>query len=100
MKKENDLGKDSIVRLVLRLAIPAMLAQLINVLYGIVDRIYIGNIPGIGDYALSGAGVCAPIATLITSCSFLIGTGGASLFSMSLGEKKQMMQEKFYLIFF
>ena len=49
MKRTNDLGNDSIPRLVLRLAIPAMVAQLVNVLYGIVDRMYIGNIPDIGE---------------------------------------------------
>ena len=58
MKRTNDLGNDSIPRLVLRLAIPAMVAQLVNVLYGIVDRMYIGNIPGIGETALAGAGNC------------------------------------------
>ena len=55
MKRTNDLGNDSIPRLVLRLAIPAMVAQLVNVLYGIVDRMYIGNIPDIGETALAGA---------------------------------------------
>lgn len=104
MKKENDLGKDSVIKLVLRLAIPAMLAQFINVLYGIVDRIYIGNLPEIGDYALSGTGVCAPIATLITSFAFLIGTGGAPYFSMSLGEKKsddakKILSNSFLMLF-
>ena len=55
MKRTNDLGNDSIPRLVLRLAIPAMVAQLVNVLYGIVDRMYIGNIPDIGETALGRA---------------------------------------------
>ena len=62
MNRTNDLGKDSILSLVLRLAIPAMLAQLVNVLYTVVDRIFIGNIPLVGDVALAGIGVCAPIA--------------------------------------
>lgn len=55
MKIENDLGRDDIRRLVLRLAIPSMLAQFINVLYSVVDRIYIGNIPVIGETALAGS---------------------------------------------
>lgn len=57
MRHENRLGEDNITRLVLRLAIPTMLAQLVNVLYSIVDRIFIGNIPEIGADALAGAGV-------------------------------------------
>lgn len=55
MKIENDLGRDDIRRLVLRLAIPSMLAQFINVLYSVVDRIYIGNIPVIGETALAAS---------------------------------------------
>ena len=71
MARPNDLGRDPVGRLVFRLAIPSMLAQLVNVLYSIVDRMYIGNIPVIGDVALAGAGVCGPIVTLISSFAFL-----------------------------
>ena len=67
MARENNLGEDRIPRLILRLAVPTMLAQLVNVLYSIVDRIYIGNIPEIGGPALAGVGVCGPIVTLISS---------------------------------
>ena len=62
-----------------------MLAQFVNVLYSIVDRMYIGNIPEVGDAALAGAGVCGPIVTLISSFAFLIGVGGAPLMAMSMG---------------
>lgn len=58
MKIENDLGKDDIKRLVIRIAIPSMLAQFVNVLYSVVDRMYIGNIAEIGEKALAGVGVC------------------------------------------
>ena len=77
MKMENDLGQDSIWKLVLRLALPAMAAQFINVLYSIVDRIYIGNIPGEGSLALAGAGICGPIVTLLSSFGTLVGLGGS-----------------------
>ena len=73
MKIENDLGRDDIRRLVLRLAIPSMLAQFINVLYSVVDRIYIGNIPVIGETALAGVGVSGPIVTLISAFAYLVG---------------------------
>ena len=58
VRRQNDLGKDDIKLLVRRLAIPSMLAQFVNVLYSIVDRMYIGNIPQVGEVALAGAGVC------------------------------------------
>ncbi|MEG2274294.1 MAG: MATE family efflux transporter, partial [Clostridia bacterium] len=86
--KANDLGNDKISKLIIKLALPSMLAQFVNVLYGIVDRIYIGNIPDIGGLALAGVGVCAPILTLITSFSFLVGLGGSPLVAMRLGEEK------------
>ena len=89
MKYENDLGKDDIKKLVLRLAIPSMLAQFVSVLYSIVDRMYIGNIKGIGETALAGVGICGPIVTLISSFSALIGIGGAPLLSIRMGEKKE-----------
>ena len=83
---ENNLGRDSVPALVRRIALPSMLAQFVSVLYSIVDRMYIGNIPETGDLALAGAGVCGPVVTLIGSVAFLVGTGGAPLLSMKLGE--------------
>lgn len=85
MKKTNDFGKDSIPLLVLKVSIPFMFAQFVNVMYSIVDRIYIGNIPEIGAVSLAGAGVCAPIITLLSSFATLIGVGGSVLFSIRLG---------------
>lgn len=86
MRQENDLGKDPINRLVLRIALPSMLAQLVNVLYNIVDRMYIGNIPQEGELALAGVGVCGPVVTMIGSVAALVGIGGAPLMSIRLGE--------------
>ena len=71
----------------LRLALPSMLAQFVSVLYSIVDRIFIGNIPLIGETALAGVGICGPIVTLITSFAYLVGIGGAPLMSIRMGEK-------------
>lgn len=85
MRRENNLGEDPIGRLVLRIALPSMLAQFVNVLYSIVDRMYIGNIPNTGDLALAGLGVCGPVVTLIGSVASLIGIGGAPLMSISMG---------------
>ena len=86
MAVENDLGKDKISRLVWRIAIPSMLGQFVSVLYSIVDRMYIGNIPKVGDIALAGVGVCGPVVTLVGSVAFLVGVGGAPLVSIRMGE--------------
>lgn len=85
MKKTNDFGRDSIPLLVLRISIPFMFAQFVNVLYSIVDRIYVGNIPVTGADALAAVGVCAPIVTLLSSFGTLFGVGGSVLFSVRLG---------------
>lgn len=86
MAMENDLGRDDVRSLVRRIAVPSMLAQFVSVLYSIVDRMYIGNIPEIGDTALAGVGVCGPVVTLVGSVAFLISIGGAPLIGISLGE--------------
>lgn len=85
MRKKNDLGRDPVGGLVLRLALPTMLAQFINVLYSIVDRMFIGHIAGVGDLALAGVGVCGPIITLLSSFAYLACLGGGPLFSMKRG---------------
>lgn len=94
MKKTNDLGKDKISSLVFKLAIPTMIAQLVNVLYSIIDRMYIGNIPEIGDIALAGVGVCGPIVTLLSSFGTLVGLGGSILMAMKMGEQKKKEAEQ------
>ena len=92
--KAINLGSSNVLSTVLKLIIPAMIAQFINVLYSIVDRMYVGNIEGIGDTALAAVGVCAPITTIISSFAFLIGTGGAPLFAMALGEGSEERAKK------
>ncbi len=92
--KKTDLGSDSILSLVFKLAIPAMLAQFVNVLYNIIDRIFIGNIPMIGDVALAGIGVCGPIITLITSFGTLVGIGGSVYMATKMGEGDNEEAEK------
>lgn len=100
MARENDLGNDSITQLVLKLAIPTMIAQFVNMLYSIIDRIYIGNIPGEGSIALAGVGICGPIVTLLSSFGTLIGLGGSILMAMRMGERnmkraKQILSNSF-----
>lgn len=103
MKKENDLGRDPVGKLVVRLAVPTMIAQFVNILYSIIDRMYIGNIPKIGDLALAGVGICGPIVTLLSSFGTLVGLGGSILMAMRLGEgnekrAKQLMSNSFLML--
>lgn len=93
MKRTNNLGSDPIIRLVLRLAVPTMLAQLVSVLYSIVDRIYIGA--GVGDLGLAGVGVCGPIVTFLTSFGSLVGLGGSPNMAMRMGAGKKKEAEQF-----
>lgn len=80
------LGVEPIPRLIFSLALPAVAAQLINVLYNIVDRIYIGHMEGAGDLALTGVGITLPILMVISAFSAFVGMGGAPLASIRLGE--------------
>lgn len=93
MKTTTDLGKDKVPLLVLKLAVPSMIAQFVNVLYSTVDRMFIGNIKGIGDTALAGVGVCGPIVTLLTSFGTLIGLGGSILMAMRMGAGRKKQAE-------
>ena len=92
--KEQKLGTMPLPRLMASLAIPSVIAQLINVLYNIIDRMYIGHIPGSGPVALTGVGLTFPIITLISAFSAFIGAGGAPLASISLGKGDRDRAEK------
>ena len=81
------LGTAPIGKLLFKLAIPTVVAQLINMLYNIVDRIYIGHMPQIGDLALTGVGVCMPIILIVSAFAALVGSGGAPRASISMGKK-------------
>ena len=74
---KNFLGTAPIGKLLLKLSIPTVIAQLINMLYNVVDRIYIGHIPGEGSLALTGVGVCMPIIMIVTAFAALISSVGA-----------------------
>ena len=95
-RKDERLGSEPLGKLMFSLAVPSVAAQLINVLYNIVDRIYIGHIPGYGDVALTGVGVTFPILTLISAFSAFAGMGGAPLASIQLGKQnKQAMRQSY-----
>ena len=85
--EKNDFSRGSVSGNILSLAIPMTLAQLINVLYSVVDRIYIGHIPDASTQALTGIGLTLPIITIITAFANLFGMGGAPLCSIARGKK-------------
>ena len=92
--KDNRLGTENITRLMISLAIPSVLAQIVTVLYNIVDRIYIGRIPGVGAVALTGVGVTFPIITIISAFSGFASGGGAPLAAIALGQGDRKRAER------
>lgn len=96
MKRENktELATESIGKLFFRLAVPAVVAQVINVLYNIIDRVYIGHIPKVGAIALTGVGVTMPIILAISAFASLVSMGGAPRTAMMMGENNYKSAEE------
>ena len=94
MSKEVDLGKEPIGHLLLILALPSITSQVVNALYNMVDRMYIGHIPEIGSAALTGVGVCFPLIRIISAFAYLLGMGGAPRASICMGRKDNKGAEK------
>lgn len=94
MDNKDFLGKESVGKLLMRLALPTIAAQIINVLYNIVDRIYIGHIPEVGALALTGVGVCLPLIMIVSAFAALVGSGGSPRASIFMGRKDNDMAEK------
>ena len=93
MTQNGDFSKGSIIKILMRLAIPMTLAQLMNVLYNVVDRMFIGRIGGDSMDALTGVGVCLPMITIVIAFANLVGMGGAPLFSIERGRKNDREAE-------
>lgn len=89
-----DLGNDPIGKLLFRLAVPSICAQVVNMLYNMVDRIYIGHIPDVGAAALTGVGVTFPVILLISAFAALVGMGGAPRASIHLGANEPQKAEQ------
>lgn len=88
------LGKEPVGKLLLKLALPTVTAQIINMLYNIVDRIYIGHIPKVGAMALTGVGVCMPLILIVAAFAALVGNGGAPRASIFMGKGDTKSAEK------
>lgn len=94
MAARKDMGTGSVKALMIQMALPAVVAQVVNLLYNIVDRIYIGHIPEIGGTALTGVGLFTPLLMLITAFAALAGSGGAPRAAIAMGEGRKDSAEK------
>lgn len=94
MNNKEFLGTVPVGKLLFKLAIPTVVAQLINMLYNIVDRVFIGHIPEVGSFALTGVGVCMPIIMIVTAFAALVSAGGAPRASIFMGKKEIDSAEK------
>lgn len=102
-EQESILGTAPVGKLVLQLAIPAMLAQFVNILYSVIDRIYVGHIAGVGEMALAGVGVCGPVVAMVTAFGAWVGFGGGPLMSIRMGRRdmdgaRQVVSSSFWLL--
>ena len=93
-QSKQDMGSGNVRSLMLQLMIPAVVAQVVNLLYNIVDRIYIGHIAGIGAAALTGVGLFTPILMLLNAFAMLVGAGGAPRTAIALGQGDKKQAEK------
>ncbi|WP_297521513.1 MATE family efflux transporter [uncultured Clostridium sp.] len=94
MDNNKELGRESIIRLLFKYSVPAIIAMMVNALYTVVDRMFIGRIPGVGAIAMSGVGMTMPIICIIMGIGMLIGVGSAASISIKLGQQKRAMAEK------
>nr|MBQ8244773.1 MATE family efflux transporter [Oscillospiraceae bacterium] len=93
-KSKQDMGTGSVKKLMVQMAVPALVGQVVNLLYNIVDRIYIGHIPEIGGTALTGVGLFSPILMLITAFAMMAGSGGAPRAAIAMGQGDKEKAEK------
>ena len=89
------LGEEKISRLIFRYSVPAIIGQIVNMLYSVVDRIYIGNIPHVGGFAITGLGITMPITMIVTGFGMLVGIGAAANISLSFGRGDQSRAKKY-----
>ena len=92
--QNNKLGTEPVAKLLFSLALPAIAAQIINLLYNVIDRIYIGHIPGEGSLALTGVGVTFPVLMLVSAFAALIGFGGAPRAAIAMGKQDKDAAEE------
>lgn len=93
-EKQNELGTQSIIKLLIKFSIPAIIGMIVNMLYNVVDRIYIGNIPDVGGLAITGVGITMPVTQIITGFGMLLGIGTCANISLAFGKGKKNEAQK------
>ena len=93
------LATEKISKLMLKMAIPSVVAQLVNLLYNIVDRIYIGHMEGIGKLALTGVGICMPMIMLMNAFAMLVSAGGASSAHAGMAASRSSRSSQRFMVF-
>lgn len=86
MKNDDKMGTKNILPLLVEFSIPAIIGMLVNAIYNIVDRMFIGNAPELGAIGLAGISICYPVTLVLMAISLMIGMGGATRFSIALGQ--------------
>ncbi len=94
MDRQKQLGEESVKKLLLKFSAPAIMGMIVNALYNIIDRMYIGHIKDVGSLAITGVGLTLPIMTVLMAFSMLIGIGSASIISIRLGQQRKNDAEK------
>ena len=94
MENQQSLGTESVGKLLLKYSVPAIIGMMVNALYNVVDRIFIGNIPGVGPLAITGVGVTMPIMSITLAFAMLIGIGCTTNISIKLGQGKKEDAQK------
>lgn len=92
---KNDLGTDNIMRLLIKFSIPAIIGMVVNMLYNVVDRMYIGNIPNVGGLAITGVGITMPVTQIITGLGMLVGIGTSASISITFGKGQKDEAQKY-----
>lgn len=94
MKHQDELSTKPVIKLLIQYSIPAIIGMMVNALYNVVDRMFIGNIPGEGSLAITGVGITMPISTIILACGMLVGIGTTANISIKLGQGQREMAQR------
>ncbi|MGL4345995.1 MAG: MATE family efflux transporter [Cellulosilyticaceae bacterium] len=95
ISQQDHLGNESIIKLLIKFSIPAIIGMVVNMLYNVIDRMYIGNMPGVGGLAITGVGITMPVTQIITGLGMLIGIGTSASISIAFGKQRKNEAQKY-----
>lgn len=94
MRHQDELATKPVIKLLIQYSVPAIIGMMVNALYNVVDRMFIGNIPGEGSLAITGVGITMPISTIILACGMLVGIGTTANISIKLGQGQREVAQR------